>query len=87
MSTALDRIIGYKRDEVAALSAKSEARAAATVLFQAGLAVAAFALAILWPNPLTILAAIIIAATSMNCAGKVIVPAARLIVTRPSSSG
>jgi len=48
------------RDEVAALSAKSDARAAATVLFQAGLAVAAFALAILWPNPLTILAAIII---------------------------
>ena len=34
------------RDEVAALSAKSDARAAATVLFQAGLAVAAFAVAI-----------------------------------------
>ena len=48
------------RDEVAALSAKSDARAAATVMFQAGLAVAAFGLAILWPNPLTILAAIII---------------------------
>ncbi len=48
------------RDEVAALSAKSDARAAATVLFQAGLAVAAFAVAILWPNPLTILAAIVI---------------------------
>ena len=48
------------REEVAALSAKSDARAAATVLFQAGLAVAAFALAIAWPNPLTILAAIII---------------------------
>ena len=46
------------RDEVAALSAKSDARAAATVMFQAGLAVAAFGLAILWPNPLTILAAI-----------------------------
>ena len=54
------------RDEVAALSAKSDARAAATVMFQAGLAVAAFGLAILWPNPLTILAAIIIAATSMT---------------------
>lgn len=46
--------------EVAALSAKSNARAAATVLFQAALAVAAFAVAILWPNPLTILAAIVI---------------------------
>ena len=46
--------------EVAALSTKSDARAAATLLFQAGLAVAAFAVAILWPNPLTILGAIVI---------------------------
>lgn len=48
------------RDEIAALSAKSDLRAAATVLFQASLAVAAFAVAILWPNPLTIIAAIVI---------------------------
>ena len=46
--------------EVAALSTKSDARVAATLLFQAGLAVAAFAVAILWPNPLTILGAIVI---------------------------
>ena len=46
--------------EVAALSTKSDARAAATLLFQAGLAVAAFAVEILWPNPLTILGAIVI---------------------------
>ena len=46
--------------EVAALSAKSNARAGLTVLFQASLAVAAFALAIHWPNPLSIIAAIII---------------------------
>lgn len=47
-------------DEVAMLSAKSDARAAATVLFQAALALAAFAVAIAWPNPLTIVAAIVI---------------------------
>ncbi|QWC57104.1 fatty acid desaturase [Erythrobacter sp. 3-20A1M] len=48
------------RQELAALSRKSDARAFATIGWQALLAIAAFALAIAWPNPLTVLVAIVI---------------------------
>lgn len=48
------------RDEIAAFSEKSDLRAWATFTWQVALFVAAFALAILWPNPLTILLAILL---------------------------
>jgi len=48
------------REEIAAFSEKSDLRAWGTLLVQIALLVAAFALVVLWPNPLTIVLAILL---------------------------
>lgn len=48
------------REDIAAFSEKSDARAFLTLSVQLALFAAAFALAILWPNPFTIVLAILL---------------------------
>ena len=48
------------KDELNALRQKSDLKALATLVWNWGLIVAAFAIAIIWPNPLTILVGIML---------------------------
>ena len=60
MKQAPDIADYLSREEIAAFSRKSSGRAALTLGWQVLLTVASFALAIVWPNPVTILAAIVL---------------------------
>ncbi|HBN92017.1 MAG TPA: fatty acid desaturase, partial [Hyphomonas sp.] len=60
MSNTMKLSEALTKDELRELRKKSDLRALATLVWNWGLIIAAFAVAIIWPNPLTILAGILI---------------------------
>ena len=62
MSTAMRLSEAVTKEELRELRRKSDLRALATLTWNWALIAGAFAIAILWPNPLTILAGIVILA-------------------------
>ncbi|WP_084421069.1 fatty acid desaturase family protein [Henriciella litoralis] len=60
MSTLMKLSDALSKDEMRSLREKSDLKAAATLIWNWGLIVAAFAMAIIWTNPLTILLGIIL---------------------------